>query len=61
MHLSGLMDAEKVIAEIETLERIFAMPDSRPLQPTDIAALNQQHDAKLSSNPWFQLWYTYWR
>jgi hypothetical protein len=55
------MDAERTIAEIETLERIFGLPDSRPLQPADIAVINRQHDRKLSGNPWFQLWNTYWK
>ncbi len=55
------MDAEKVIAEIEALERIFALPDSRPLQPADIASINHQHDQKLARNPWFQLWNAYWK
>lgn len=56
-----VMDAEKTIAEIETLERVFALSDPRPLQPADIDALNQQHDTRLARNPWFQLWNTYWR
>jgi hypothetical protein len=55
------MDAERTIAEIEVLEQIFSLPDSRPLQPPDIAALNQQHDRRLARNPWFQLWNTYWK
>ncbi len=55
------MDAEKIIAEIECPERIFALPDSRPLQPADITAINQQHDQKLARNPWFQLWNTYFK
>jgi hypothetical protein len=53
------MDADKIIAEIEALERIFALDDSRPLRPADITAINQQHDQKLARNPWFQLWSTY--
>jgi hypothetical protein len=53
------MDAEKIIAEIETLERIFALADPRPLRPADIAEINQRHDEKLARNPWFQLWNTY--
>jgi hypothetical protein len=55
------MDAEKIIAEIETLERIYALPDPRSLDAMDIAAINQQHDQKLAHNPWFQLWNTYFR
>ncbi len=55
------MDAEKIIAEIEALERMISLPDPRPLQPADIASMNQQHDRKLARNPWFQLWNTYFR
>jgi len=32
------MDAEQNIAEIEYLERIFAVPDTRPLSASDLAA-----------------------
>ena len=32
------MDAEQTIAEIEWLERIFAVPDARPLRSSDLAA-----------------------
>src|ERR1019366_1120469 len=38
------MDAEQSIAEIERLERIFAVPDSRPLSASDLAAANRRHD-----------------
>jgi hypothetical protein len=38
------MDAEQTIAEIERLERIFAVPDARPLSPSDLSAANQRHD-----------------
>jgi hypothetical protein len=31
------MDAEQSIAEIERLERIFAVPDTRPLRPSTLA------------------------
>ncbi len=55
------MDAEKIIAEIETLERLFLLEDSRPLRANDIAAINRQHDEKLARNPWFQLWNTYFK
>jgi len=37
------MDVEQVIAEIERLERIFAVPDTRPL----------------ARSPWFRLWQRY--
>jgi len=38
------MDAEQTIAEIERLERIFAVPDTRPLSLSDLAAANRRHD-----------------
>jgi len=38
------MDAEQTIAEIEWLERIFAVPDTRPLSPSDLSAVNRRHD-----------------
>jgi hypothetical protein len=31
------MDAEQTISEIESLERIFALPDTRPLSASDLA------------------------
>ena len=40
------MDAEQRIAEIEWLERIFAVPDARPLSPSDLAAANRRHDER---------------
>ena len=33
------MDAEQTIAEIESLERIFAVPDTRPLSASDLRAV----------------------
>jgi hypothetical protein len=50
------MDAEQTIAEIERLERIFAVPDARPLSPSDLTAANRKHDEMLSHSPWFRLW-----
>ena len=38
------MDAEQTIAEIECLERIFAVPDTRPLSASDLTAANRRHD-----------------
>jgi hypothetical protein len=38
-NLSG-MNIDQTIAEIEYLERIFAVPDTRPLSPSDLAAAN---------------------
>jgi hypothetical protein len=48
------MDTEQTIAEIDWLERIFAVPDTRPLRPSDLAAANRQHDAQQASSPWFR-------
>ena len=53
------MDTEQTIAEIERLERIFAMPDSRPLSPSDLSAANRRHDERQGSSPWFRLWKRY--
>jgi hypothetical protein len=53
------MDAEQTIAEIEWLERIFAVPDSRPMSLSDLAAANRKHDAMLAHSPWFRLWQQY--
>ena len=53
------MDAEQTIAEIEWLERIFAVQDSRPLSPSDLAAANQRHDEMLAHSPWFRIWQRY--
>jgi len=49
------MDAEQTIAEIESLERIFAEPDTRPLSPSDLSAANRRHDEMLAHSPWFRL------
>src|ERR671930_987399 len=53
------MDVEKTIAEIEWLERIFALPDTRRLRPTDLQAVNRKHDEMYAANPWFRLWKRY--
>jgi hypothetical protein len=53
------MDAERTIAEIERIERIFELPDARPLTPNDLAAANQRHDKMLAHSPWFRLWQRY--
>lgn len=49
------MDAEQTIAEIERLERIFAVPDARPLSPCDLLAANRRHDEMNAHSPWFRL------
>ena len=53
------MDIEQTIGDIERLERIFEMPDTRPLTSSDFSAANQRHDAKLANSPWFRLWQSY--
>jgi hypothetical protein len=53
------MDAEQTIAEIERLERIFAVPDTRPLSASDLSAVNRRHDEMLAHSPWFRLWQRY--
>ena len=41
------MDTEQNIAEIERLERMFAVPDARPLSASDLTAANRRHDEML--------------
>jgi len=53
------MDAEERIAEIESLERLFSVPDTRPLNARDLSAANRRHDEKLAHSPWFRLWHRY--
>jgi hypothetical protein len=53
------MEPENTIADIEWLERIFAVPDTRPLSLTDLAAANRRHDDLLAHSPWFRLWQRY--
>jgi hypothetical protein len=53
------MDAEQSIAEIEWLEHVFMVPDTRPLGPSDISAANRRHDETLAHSPWFRLWQRY--
>jgi len=50
------MDIERTIDDIEQLERMFAVPDKRPLSPNDISAANRRHDEMLANSPWFRLW-----
>lgn len=50
------MDAERTIADIEFLERIFAVPDTRPLSASDVRAANRRHDEMNAHSPWFRLW-----
>jgi hypothetical protein len=53
------MDAEQAIAEIEWLERIFTVPDTRPLSASDLSAANRRHDETNAHMPWFRLWQRY--
>jgi hypothetical protein len=53
------MDTEQTIAEIECLERIFAVPDARPLSASDLSAAKRRHDEMLAQSPWFRLWQRY--
>jgi hypothetical protein len=53
------MDTEQTIAEIEWLERTFAVPDTRPLTANDLAAANRRHDENLAHSPWFRVWQRY--
>jgi hypothetical protein len=50
------MDPEKTIAEIEMLERILALPDTRPFSLADREAANRRHDELCARNPWFRVW-----
>jgi hypothetical protein len=50
------MDAEQTIEQIELLEQIFGLPDTRPLRQSDISAANRSHDEKNAQSPWFRLW-----
>jgi hypothetical protein len=50
------MDIEQTIADIERLERLFTVPDTRPMNASDISAANRRHDQSLAKSPWFRLW-----
>ena len=53
------MDVNKTIEEIELLERIYTLRDTRPLQLADREVANQKHDEMYADNPWFRLWKRY--
>lgn len=53
------MNIERVISEIEWLEHVYAVPDTRPLSESDLTAANRRHDAMLAPSPWFRLWQRY--
>lgn len=40
------MDTERIIAEIEWLELLFSLPDTRPHQVAEWKAENQRHEGK---------------
>lgn len=50
------MDAERIIADVESLERTYALPDTRPLTTSDVSAANRRHDDRNANSPWFKLW-----
>jgi len=50
------VDVEKTITEIELLERLFAMKDSRAMSANDLDAANRRHDEECARNPWFRVW-----
>ena len=53
------MKSEKTISEIEWLEHIYSLQDTRPLQLADLEAANRKHDETYAANPWFRLWKRY--
>ena len=53
------MDAEQIIAEIDWLERILTLPDTKSLRPSDLSAANRRHDDMHAQSPWFRLWQRY--
>jgi hypothetical protein len=48
-YTGGLMDAEQSIAEIERLERLFAVPDTRPLSLNDPGAQSGHNNCRMRS------------
>jgi hypothetical protein len=53
------MDVEKTIADIERLEQIHSLPDTRPITLSDREVANRMHDEIYANNPWFKLWRRY--
>ena len=53
------INLEKSLAEIEWLELLYLVPDTRPLQLSDRYAANRRHDEVYANNPWFRLWKRY--
>ena len=54
-----VQDTVERVAEIIPVERIFAVPDTRPLSASDLSAVNRRHDDMLAHSPWFRLWQRY--
>jgi len=50
------MDLERRIEDIERLEEIFSLEDSRPYSQNDILAANRRHDQANARSSWFKLW-----
>jgi hypothetical protein len=46
--LIGGWTLNRPFAEIEWLERTFAVPDTRPMSRSDISAANRRHDEMVS-------------
>lgn len=53
------MNLEQIIAQIEWLERLYSLPDTRAPQLVDRETANQRHDETYANNPWFRLWKRY--
>jgi hypothetical protein len=53
------MELEKTISEIEWLEHIYSLQDTRRPQLADLEAANRRHDETYAQNPWFRLWKRY--
>ena len=53
------MDPERTIDDIELLERIYTLPDHRPITPADREAANRKHDNAIATNPWFRVWQSF--
>jgi len=53
------MNIDQTISEIECLERLFAVPDTRPMSASDLSAANRRHDERLAHSPWFRMWQSY--
>lgn len=49
------MDVERIIDDIEQLQKMFEAPDIGPLSASDLSAANRRHDEKLAYSPWFRL------